>query len=224
MDKMSKQNKTKVCIVPNCQYSKGTRLSIRMFKMPQDQSIHKSWEQSFAANGLHEKLPLKGMICINHFCETDLQPATKSRPINLKDKAVPKIFNAEISKDLGKTGTAHTAHDINEVSAAEPAERTDPTELCLNESCAYFRRKYEESCKEKLNDDVKMQHLYKQIANLKETIQAQSDQVKRLDMQLKRLNETRGKLKRALTELQKQSLLHKDELAILEVRLISSFV
>lgn len=227
---MSKQNKTKICIVPNCQYSNGTRLAIRMFKIPQDQLIRTSWEKSFEAYGLHGGLPLKGMICVNHFCETDLHSATKSKPISLKDNAVPKIFNADISEDLGQTGTAGTTHDVNEVNAAERTERTDltdptdPNELCSNESCAYFRRKYKEVCKDKLNDDVKMQHLHKQIGDLKETIQAQSDQIKRLDMQLKRLNETKGKLKCALAELQKQSLLHKDEIAILEVRLKLSFM
>lgn len=205
MSNSNHSNRTKVCIIENCNFSKGTRLPIRMFKVPEnDEKVRReSWEQSFELNGLGGKIPLKGMICVNHFRETDLIPATKSRPIKLKTGAVPKIFN-------GETG---------ESQRTEPSGPIERAEISCTScaSCGHFRTKYKELCNEKLHDDVKMQHMENQIARLEARIKEQSNHIKCLDMKIKRLDVSKAKLKQVLAELQHQSLLNKDALDILEV-------
>lgn len=202
--------KTKICIVQSCEYSKGTNLPIRMFKVPQDVSRRDLWGKSLTSHGLNPKLPLNGMICINHFCESDLQPATKSRPIYLKINAVPTIFSAEKS---------HNEHlSVSNPSESNHSHGFDRVDSCLNESCVSIRMKYEELQNVKINSDVNIQKLQKKIADLKASIQNQTDHIKRLDMEVKRLTETKVKLKRVVAELQQQDMLRKDATDILKVR------
>lgn len=173
MSKQIGRTKTKVCIVQSCKYSKGTSLPIRMFRVPQDVTRQDLWGKSLTSHGLNPKLPLNGMICINHFCESDLQPATKSRAIYLKANAVPNIFSAE------KSNNEHLlAHDdIGGISlSAKPTESTDlisepnhtnhphdfdRVDSCSNESCESIRIKYEELQKERINSDAHIQKLQK---------------------------------------------------------------
>lgn len=94
----------------------------------------------------------------------------------------------------------------------------DRVDSCSNESCASIRIKYEELQKERINSDVHIQKLQKKIADLKASFQNQTNHIKRLDMEVKRLTETKDKLKSVVAELKQQNMLRKDATDILEVR------
>lgn len=61
------KQRTKICIVKNCEHHKGTRLPVRMFQVPTDELKRKNWEQSFIFHKAEVNLPLKGMVCVKHF-------------------------------------------------------------------------------------------------------------------------------------------------------------
>lgn len=53
---------------------------------------------------------------------------------------------------------------------------------------------------------------------MKASFQNQTNHIKRLDMEVKRLTETKDKLKSVVAELKQQNMLRKDATDILEVR------
>lgn len=210
--------------------------SYASYRIPQDTTILNRWEQSIKS---HAPSPLRGMVCINHFCEDDLIPATKSRPIALRKDAVPTIFESgkeNVVSDMGNTvdvtgATAATGinHENNEASDSNEADSIDNNpNVCSNETCQYLRIRNEDLCKEilieRINNDIQVKKLEKQVNDLKTTIHEQSDHIKRLDMRTKRTKEAKIKLDHVLKELQQQNLLREDAADILEVRFIFEFL
>lgn len=143
--------------------------SISSYRIPQDAHKLKLWEQSIA---FHAQLPLSGFVCFKHFCENDLIPETKSKPITLRKNSVPTVFglstpessfepneNVDIENELDDF--AHRTceagllqrldHEDNETSEANEAKAHqnlysyDPCESCQNQ-----RIQYEDLCNELL--------------------------------------------------------------------------
>lgn len=182
-------------------------------RVPQDRTKLESWERSLAT---HSQTPLSGMVCINHFSPSDLIPATNSRPIGLKKDAVPTIFNAVASTDLASSvAEGHQNQDSDNLENDQV--------LCQNESCQNLRIQYNELCKERLieknHDDIKIEKMEKQIADLRASNHTYSERLKSCNMRLKRNTESKEKLKSIVKELQKQKLIRENAEDLLQVNL-----
>lgn len=105
--------------------------------MPKDPGRLSLWTQnigSFAAT------PLRGMICINHFAESSIKPATKTKAISLKSDAVPTIFMPATSDKCDSQPSQHDETDETEQYALESSTGT----ACSNEACTRLRAEYDE--------------------------------------------------------------------------------
>lgn len=81
--------RTKICAIRSCKYSIGTRDGIQMFLVPTEELRLKEWCD---AAGLDDGKILRGMVCIEHFTQEDLIPATSNKKSRLKQNAKPTIF------------------------------------------------------------------------------------------------------------------------------------
>lgn len=206
---------TKVCIVKNCEHHKGTRLPIRMFQVPGDELKRKNWEQSFIFHKADVNLPLKGMVCVNHFHTSDLNNATKTKPISLKKDAIPKVFNFEGS---GGSGDNLFENGDNFVYGHDaPTEPAINEEICSNDACTNIRIRCDELSKDKIDRETYIVKLEKKIADQKAHIELQSKRIRSMDMQIRRASEAKIKLKGIITELQQENLIKKEATDILEV-------
>lgn len=89
MSTNNQKSRTKICAIRSCKYDIGTRDCIPMFCVPKDESRLREWCKCV---GLSEAETLRGFVCIEHFAENDLFPATKTKNVRLKPCAKPTIF------------------------------------------------------------------------------------------------------------------------------------
>lgn len=204
MSTKPKKPHTKICIIKNCEHHKGTRLPIRMFQVPGDELKRKNWEHSFISHEVDVNFPLKGMVCVNHFHESDLITATKSKPISLKKDAIPKVFEG-------------SGVNCDYEQAIEPVREEEISEICSNDACINIRSEYDELKKEKIARETFILKLEKKIADQKACMEVQSKRIRSMDMQIRRASEAKNKLKGIITELQQENLIKKEATDILEV-------
>lgn len=188
----------------------------------------------------------EGMICINHFCDVDLIPATETKPIALKKGAVPTNFKTSNDDETNdnieflNTNNANSANSesMSSIRCEDSANldgldegnainrRNNDTDendknQCSNKACELLRIQYKNICgdsfTENANNNIKVQKLEKQIERLRATIQSQTDQIKRLDKKISRTLEAKSLLENILKDLQEQNILQKDVMEILKV-------
>lgn len=211
--------------------------------MPQDDVSFEIWKKAITP---HTGRPLNGMICINHFSEEDLIPATKSKPVGLKKGAIPSIFssateqdteliqntvfvdpveNADVSVRSSKCNSSSpaipvTLSPINVSSTIdEPHQNTQI--VCSSEFCQILQAQYNdlrnEYSAEQIDSRMKISNLEHQIKKLKATISVQTERIKRLDVKVARTCKAKESLQNLIEELKQQNLLSKDVANILEV-------
>lgn len=122
---------TKTCTVRGCQYSRGTRENVKMFKITQDVERLKLWKEALQ---LKENDTFRGMICIEHFNETDI---VRGKTIRLKKDAVPISFN--------DSENCKRSADSADYEPYEPYERSEGSESLVD-------------LNEKHNEEVKQCH------------------------------------------------------------------
>lgn len=143
----------------------------------------------------------KSMICINHFCATDI---TKSK--FLKKGAVPTIFGANQSTDTIDTPDAN--YLMTSPQEDQQAESNENNELCeLRKECSI----------QKINDQLHISKLEKQIVDLKNTIKIQSEHINKLDKNTAKQKKAINLLENTLEELKQQNLISKRAMDVLEV-------
>lgn len=75
-EKQTKFRRTKICAIRTCKHAKGTRDGIQMFTVPAKEPQIRDWCRSVR---LGDEETLRGFVCIEHFAQNDLIPATASR-------------------------------------------------------------------------------------------------------------------------------------------------
>lgn len=184
-----------------------------MKRAPKNLDENKKWQEA-----LNVSYMLNGLVCIQHFKDTDLKPATKTRPVELRPSAVPFISEA-----------LNLSNDSNENNIIETVETTETSCQC-NPSC--------KSCDRLKIDCGKLQTLRTTHMNLIarhdiEVAQFQA-KIRRLETQLadlrcsrkaewmnsKRNQNSKKKIKETLKQMQKENLLNQNVVDFVEVLIV----
>lgn len=115
---------------------------------------------------------LRGFICQNHFDEKDLEFRGLQRGFQVKEGAVPTIFNETISSPPRKKKNPE-----HNVSSSPKHQNQDETIALL---MLQIQELKQEMTTTNIASDLKIQKLNVENTNLRATIQQQSAQIKQL--------------------------------------------
>lgn len=95
-----------------------------MKRAPKDLNENGKWQRALNVNVM-----LDGMICIQRFKESDLKPATKTRPVSLRAGTVPSIIHVihQQSEALQKNDVVCNGDEENVDAVITIAQTTSTT-------------------------------------------------------------------------------------------------
>lgn len=226
MSKSSNRTKaTKVCAVNTCQYSKGTRENVKMFRIPQDDETFNLWNRALqigegGENGEHK--PIKGMICIQHFHQNDIMAGNRLRknaiPIieRLETPETPEtpdepnvIVTHEILDGFDTHGHPDDPPDLSNLSDCGKCNILQTELNSIKEDFFEMKRQYE----------TKINKMEVELCNATAKLSQIRIESRNLNKRLEYAKSTKENLKKTLQDLSKQNLLSKEVVDFVEVRM-----
>lgn len=179
------------------------------------------WKEEISPHVLGPLDQISGMICIEHFLEADILPATKSQPIRLKKGAVPSIFKPFKPTERQ---TEHIA-TIDVPSVSSVSYRSDSERLpdyCENCQCleVHIRELKQIHLVEEKNSELKILKLETQIEKLLSTVESQSDRIKRMNDTIASTRMSKENFKSQLNHLKQQQQQNKRAVDVLQVHIV----
>lgn len=109
----------KYCHLQSCVNNKGASKETLLFRLPKEEPIRQQWLSAirFNQNTIDENVNKNFSICENHFEESEINRAVKSRR-NLAPNAVPSIFQSTQSDAVAMNVVTAENVESNTPSAA----------------------------------------------------------------------------------------------------------
>lgn len=208
-------------------------VSIFFNRIPKDEKKAEEWKKAISPHA-----NLNGMICINHFCESDLLRSAKSSNVLLKAGVVPSIFEihfidcenasdvVEIPEKVESVESNGFARNSNSTSgfdnSADDSIEPDLVNYeCQNASCISLRLQMHEERKnifiERMKRDIKITELEQELKTLKAAKETQSQNYQKLNQRLWKLHNAKTKVDKTLEELKANNILNDQAVKALEV-------
>lgn len=171
---------------------------------------------------------LNGMICIQYFKESDLKPATKTRPVALQPGAVPTIIHQQ-SETPEKKDVFYNEDEENvdavitiaQTTATNTVASTIETVETTCRSCEILKTENEELRRSHLNlitsHNVEVAKFESKIKKMENQL-TELRQSKKIDRMKSKYNQdSKNKMKETLTRMRKEKLLNQEVVNFVEV-------
>lgn len=200
-----------------------------MKRAPKDLNENGKWQRALNVNVM-----LNGMICIQHFKESDLKPATKTRPVALRAGTVPSIIHVihQQSEASQKNDVVCNGDEENVDAVITIAQTTSTTTVVSTASTIETMETTCRSCQilKIDNEELRRSHINLinchnlEVAKFESKIKRMENQLaevrqsKKLDrMKLKHTQDSKTKMKETLTRMRKENLLNQEVVNFVEV-------
>lgn len=225
-------------------YEHSERIVVRNIKLffslikraPKDENKNKKWQEALNVGYIRR---LNGMVCIQHFKDTDLKQATKTQPVILRPGAVPSMPSIALIKQNEKSSNLSNDNIIDErvdtietTETTETAETNKTTSRCnpsykTDKGCDHLKVDTEDkqSLKTSHNDLIARHNI--EVAKFEAKIRKLEAQLaellknKKFDgIKSKRHQNSKKKMKETLTQMQKKNLLNQNVVNFVKVIIV----